>query len=252
MGTLERRDNDWVPTRTIDLNADLGEEVTDDEALLGVVTSANVACGFHAGTDATMRRVCEEAARRGVAIGAQVSYADREHFGRRRMDVSSDLLRGQVAEQVGVLAGHAAAAGTRVGYLKPHGALYHRVVDDQEQALAVLDGSGALPVLGLPGGAFVRLAAAAGRQVFLEGFPDRGYTDDGRLVPRDRSGALVTDGEEIARNAVALAAATRPVVDSVCVHGDAPDAVARAIGVRRALEAAGFRLAPFATSSPAR
>ena len=252
MGTLERRDNDWVPARTIDLNADLGEEVTDDDALLAVVTSANVACGFHAGTDATMRRVCEEAAWRGVAIGAQVSYADREHFGRRRQDVPSDLLRGQVAEQVGVLAAHAAAAGTRVGYLKPHGALYHRVIDDREQATAVLDGSGALPVLGLPGGAFVRLAAAAGRQVFLEGFPDRGYTDDGRLVPRHQPGALVTDVEQIASNAVRLAEATQPVVDSVCVHGDAPDAVARATGVRRALEAAGFRLAPFATGFPAR
>ena len=240
-----------MATRTIDLNADLGEEVTDDDALLAVVTSANVACGFHAGTDATMRRVCEEAARRGVAIGAQVSYADREYFGRRRLDVSSDLLRGQVAEQVGVLVEHAAAAGIRVAYLKPHGALYNRVVDDEEQALAVLDGSGALPVLGLPGGAFVRLAAAAGRQVFLEGFPDRGYTEDGRLVPRDSPGALVTDGEHIARNAVALAAAVDRVVDSVCVHGDAADAVGHAIAVRRALEAAGHLLAPF-SSLPAR
>ncbi len=245
MGTLERRDNGLVGTRRIDLNADLGEEVTDDDALLAVVTSANVACGYHAGTDATMRRVCEEAARLGVAVGAQVSYADREHFGRRRLDVSSDLLRGQVADQVGVLAAHAAAAGTRVAYLKPHGALYHRVVDDDEQAAAVLDGSGALPVLGLPRGALVRLAAAAGRQVFLEGFPDRGYTDDGRLVPRDRPGALVTDGADIARNALALAASRDPVVDSVCVHGDAPDAVAHAVAVRRALEAAGHRLVAF-------
>ncbi len=234
--------------RPIDLNADLGEEVTDDDALLAVVTSANVACGFHAGNDATMRRVCAEAARRGVVVGAQVSYADREHFGRRSLDVHRDVLRGQVAEQVGVLAGHAAAAGTRVAYLKPHGALYNRVVDDPEQAEAVLDGSGALPVLGLPGGAFVQLAAAAGRQVFLEGFPDRGYTEEGRLVPRDHPGALVEDADEVARNAVALAGRVGPVIDSVCVHGDAPDAVAHARGVRRALQAAGYVLRPFSST----
>ena len=234
-------------TRTIDLNADLGEEVTDDDALLAVVTSANVACGFHAGTDATMRRVCEEAARRGVAVGAQVSYADRANFGRRPLDVSAELLRSHVAEQVGVLAGHAAAAGTRVAYVKPHGALYNRVVLDEEQAVAVLDGSGALPVLGLPGGIFVRLAEAAGRQAFLEAFPDRGYTDEGHLVPRDRPGALVSDSAQIARNAVALVAATDVYVHSVCVHGDAPGAVAHAIAVRRALEAAGNELAPFSS-----
>ena len=144
---------------------------------------------------------------------------------------------------MGVLAEHAAAAGIRVAYLKPHGALYHRVVDDEEQAPAVLDGSGALPVLGLPGGVFVRLAAAAGRQVFLEGFPDRGYTEDGRLVPRDQPGALVTDGEHIAERW----RWPRETVDSVCVHGDAPDAVGHAIAVRRALEAAGHLLAPFST-----
>src|SRR3954451_14816760 len=164
----------------IDLNADLGEEVTDDAALIAVVTSANVACGYHAGTPATMRAVCEEAARRGVAVGAQVSYADRAGFGRRPTDVAHDVLREQVADQVGVLSGHAAAAGTAVRYLKPHGALYHRVLDDEEQARAVLDGSGELPVLGMPG-RLVSLAAAAGRGVLREGFPDRGYTPEGRL-----------------------------------------------------------------------
>lgn len=228
-------------SRTIDLNADLGEEVTDDAALLAVVSSANVACGYHAGTPETMRFVCEEAARLGVAIGAQVSYADREHFGRRPLDISPSLLREHVFDQVGLLCDIAEAAGTRVSYVKPHGALYNRVVTDPAQADAVLAGSGELPVLGLPGGVFLEQAAAARRPVFREGFPDRGYTPEGRLVPRGQPGALVHDAAEIAANAVALA----PSVDSVCVHGDSPDAVAAAHAVRRALEAAGWSLAPF-------
>ena len=135
----------------IDLNADLGEGVTDDPGLLAVVTSANVACGYHAGDADTMRRVCEEAARGGVAVGAQVSYDDKPNFGRVDVDVAYEVLRDQVADQVGVLSEIADAAGTRVTYVKPHGALYNRAVHDEEHARAVLDGSGALPVLGLPG-----------------------------------------------------------------------------------------------------
>lgn len=221
----------------VDLNADLGEEVTDDAALLSVVTSANVACGYHAGTDATMRAVCEEAARRGVSVGAQVSYADREGFGRRVLDVAYAALREQVADQVGVLSAHAAAAGTAVRYLKPHGALYHRVLDDEEQAAAVLDGSGSLPVLGMPG-ALLRGAAAAGRATYGEGFPDRGYTAEGRLVPRGEPGALVEDEAAICAGALRLA----PSVDSLCLHGDNPGAVAHARAVRAALEGAGWTL----------
>ena len=226
-------------TRRIDLNADLGEEVTDDAGLLSVVSSANVACGYHAGNRETMRWVCEEAARRGVAIGAQVSYLDREHFGRRPLDIEPGLLREHVFEQVGLLVEIADAAGTEVSYVKPHGALYNRVVEDEEQAAAVLAGSGDLPVLGLPGGALLRLAVDAGREIRLEGFPDRGYTDDGRLIPRDQPGALIRDPDEIAARAVALAES----VDSVCVHGDSPDAVATARVVRRALEGAGWDVA---------
>jgi UPF0271 protein len=225
----------------VDLNADLGEEVTDDAALLAVVTSANVACGYHAGTAATMRAVCAEALRRGVSVGAQVSYADREGFGRRRTDVAADVLREQVADQVGTLAEIAAAEGTTVRYLKPHGALYHRVIEDAEQAGAVLAGSGALPLLGMPG-ELLRLGAAAGRTVWHEGFPDRAYDGDGRLVARERPGAVLVEGERITAQALALA----PRVDSLCVHGDEPDAVAHARDVRRALEAAGWTLAAFA------
>jgi 5-oxoprolinase (ATP-hydrolysing) subunit A len=233
------------PARTVDLNADLGEEVTDDDALLGLVTSANVACGFHAGSPAVMRAVCEVAAARGVRVGAQVSYLDREGFGRRRTDVPRATLTAQVGEQVAALKEIALACGTEVSYLKPHGALYNRVVDDEEQALAVLAGSDDLPVLGLPGGCILDLAADAGRQVWLEGFPDRAYVSlpDGsrRLMPRDQLGAVIDDPERIATRAVLLA----DQVDSICVHGDGPTAVKAARAVRAALEGAGLRLEPF-------
>ena len=222
--------------RAVDLNADLGEEVTDDAGLLALVTSANVACGFHAGTRATMQAVCAEAVHRGVVVGAQVSYDDREHFGRVALDVPAGVLREQVAEQVAVLSEIATAEGGGVAYLKPHGALYHRVALDEVQAAAVLDGSGDLPVLGMPGSLLLAMAHDRGRGVRLEGFPDRGCTEDGRLLPRDQPGALVTDPDAVAARAVELAVD----VDSVCVHGDSPGAVATAAAVRRALEAAGL------------
>ena len=228
----------WGMTGFVDLNADLGEEVTDDDALLEVVTSANVACGYHAGNDEIMRAVCASAVRRGVSVGAQVSYDDRENFGRVARDVAPDVLREQVADQVGTLSAIAEGEGTAVRYLKPHGALYHRVIDDEEQARAVLDGSGSLPVLGMADAVVLDLARADGRGVLLEGFPDRVYGDDGRLVPRDRPGAVLADSDTIAANAVELAR----TVDSVCVHGDSPGAVDHARAVRRALEDAGWEL----------
>lgn len=229
-----------TPGDFVDLNADLGEEVTDDAALLAVVTSANVACGYHAGTPAIMRAVCAEAARLGVALGAQVSYDDREHFGRVPRDVSFDVLRDQVADQVGALTAIAASEGTTVRYVKPHGALYHRVLDDEQQAAAVLAGSATLPVLGMPG-AFLTLAAEAGRPVFHEGFPDRGYGADGRLLPRSEPGALLEDEAGIVDQALLLAG----TVDSLCLHGDSPGAVGHAVAVRTALEALGVVLRPF-------
>jgi UPF0271 protein len=234
----------------IDLNADLGEGVTDDAGLLQVVTSANVACGYHAGDVETMTAVCEEAAGRGVVVGAQVSYDDREGFGRRRLDVAYDVLRDQVAAQVEVLDDIAHQAGTVVAYVKPHGALYHRVAEDPEQARAVLDGSGSLPVLGLPGTLILDLAAERGRATWREGFPDRAYVaereggtvGEGGLVPRDQPGALVEDPDEVAARAVALARSGR--VDSVCLHGDSRGAVATARAVRAALEAVGVEVRP--------
>ena len=205
----------------IDLNADLGEGVTDDDGLLGVVTSANLACGFHAGDEDTMRRVC--ARRRPPAASWSVPRCP---TGTGRTSAAgtwtsgADVLTGWVAEQVEVLRGIAEECGIEVAYLKPHGALYNRVVEDEEQAAAVLAGSGSLPVLGLPGSAILRLAEADGRTGVREGFPDRGYTEDGRLVPRDQPGALVEGADAIAANAVEMARAGE--VRSLCVHGDSP------------------------------
>jgi 5-oxoprolinase (ATP-hydrolysing) subunit A len=228
----------------VDLNADLGEGVTDDDGLLAVVTSANLACGHHAGDEETMRAVCTGAAARGVVIGAQVSYLDRENFGRARMDPEPEVLTDWVRDQVQLLTRIAEECGTEVAYLKPHGALYNRVVDDEEQAAAVLRGSGSLPVLGLPGSAILRLAGEAGRTGVHEGFPDRGYTAEGRLVPRDRPGALVEGAEAIAANAVRMA--QEGEVRSLCVHGDSPGAVDAAWAVRSALEEAGYAVCPWA------
>jgi UPF0271 protein len=228
---------------TIDLNADLGEGVTDDDGLLEVVSSANVACGFHAGDAATMRRVCEGAARRGVRVGAQVSYRDREGFGRRDMEVAPEVLTADVLEQIGAL-----AAFGEVVYVKPHGALYNRVVHDEVQARAVVAAVKAwrapLPLMGLPGSRVLALAREAGLATITEGFADRAYTPAGRLVPRSQPGAVITDPVDAARRAVALARSG--TVRSLCVHGDTPGAVAMARRVRAGLEAAGLRIEAFA------
>ncbi len=248
----------------MDLNADLGEgfgrwELGDDDALLEVVTSANVACGFHAGDAVTMRRVCERAVERGVAIGAQVGYRDLPGFGRRFIDVEPHALTQDVVYQLGALQAFAAVAGSRVRYVKPHGALYNAIVTHEEQAAAVvqavLDHDAALPVMGLPGSAWLRQAEEAGLRVVREAFADRAYTPEGALVSRRLPGAVLHDADEIARRCVAMATG-RPVLDvdggelrlspeSVCVHGDTPGAVDIARRVRTELEQAGVVLEPF-------
>ncbi|GAB2630258.1 5-oxoprolinase subunit PxpA [Streptomyces capparidis] len=251
--------------RVIDLNADLGEgfgrwTLTDDDALLAVVTSANVACGFHAGDPSTMRRVCERAVERGVRIGAQVSYRDLAGFGRRAMDVPPGELADEVTYQIGALEVFARAAGGRVAYVKPHGALYNRAVDDAAQAAAVVAGvlraGGRLPVLGLPGSALLRAAREAGLPVVGEAFADRGYTARGTLVPRREPGALVTDPGAVVDRSVRLARDGRVTAvggervavaaRSLCVHGDTPGAAELARRVRRAVEEAGVRVEAFA------
>ncbi|WP_406859628.1 5-oxoprolinase subunit PxpA [Streptomyces sp. HUAS MG47] len=250
---------------SIDLNADLGEgfgrwRLTEDEQLLSVVTSANVACGFHAGDAVTMRRVCAQAAERGVRIGAQVSYRDLAGFGRRAMDVPAEELAAEVAYQIGALQVFARAAGTRVSYVKPHGALYNRVVRDEEQATAVVDGvllSGErLPLLGLPGSVLHAVAEKAGLPVVTEAFGDRAYTADGTLVPRGQEGAVVADVAQVVERSVSMArfgvvtshcGRSVPVrARSLCLHGDTPGAVALARQVRTRLEASGVHVKAFA------
>jgi UPF0271 protein len=253
----------------MDLNSDLGEgfgqwTLGDDDALLGVVTSANVACGFHAGDPVILRRVCDRAAAAGVAVGAQVGYRDLAGFGRRFVDVEPDALTQDVLYQVGALEAFARVAGTRVRYVKPHGALYNAIVAHEEQAAAVVravvEYDRTLPVLGLPGSAWLRLAGEAGLTTVAEAFADRAYTPEGTLVSRRLPGAVLHDPAEIARRCVAMA--TGEVItdveggelsltpQSICVHGDTPGAVAIAERVRSALTDAGVDLAPFAPSVP--
>lgn len=238
--------------QSIDLNADLGEgfgrwSLTDDEGLLDVVTSANVACGFHAGDALTMRRVVSACAERGVVVGAQVSYRDLAGFGRRFVDVDPAELTAEVMYQVGALQAFAAAAGTRVAYVKPHGALYNAVVTHEAQAgalVAALELLGDdLVALGLPGSVWLRQAQEAGIPCAAEGFADRAYTAEGTLVPRTQAGAVL-HGEAIVEQARTLAAGSG--VRSVCVHGDSPTAVEDARAVRAALLDAGVSLSPFA------
>ncbi|MCZ9355009.1 LamB/YcsF family protein [Streptomyces mutabilis] len=249
----------------IDLNADLGEgfgrwTLTDDDALLSVVTSANVACGFHAGDPSVMRRVCDLAAERGVRIGAQVSYRDLAGFGRRAMDVPAEELAAEVAYQIGALRVFAEAAGAEVAYVKPHGALYNRTVHDAGQARAVVAGvrlaGGALPVLGLPGSLLLTAAADAGLTGVPEAFADRAYTPQGTLVSRREPGSVVTDEDAVVRRALAFAVrGSVEAVDgttvevaprSLCVHGDTPNAARIAARVREALETSGVSIGAFA------
>jgi 5-oxoprolinase (ATP-hydrolysing) subunit A len=249
----------------MDLNADLGEgfgrwELGDDDALLEIVTSANVACGFHAGDPLTMRSVCAEAARRGVSVGAQVSYRDLAGFGRRYIAYEPAELTADVLYQLAALDGIARAAGTRVRYVKPHGALYHAAAGDPVQAGAVAAAVAAydrsLPVLSLPGSHLLAAAEKAGLRGVREAFLDRAYTPDGGLVPRGRPGAVISDPAEVAARAVRMAAdgtvvaadgSTVPVAaESLCVHGDTPAAVEVARRVRATLTDAGVTLEPFA------
>lgn len=250
---------------TVDLNADLGEsygrwQLGDDEALLRVVTSANVACGFHAGDPATLVRTCALAAEQGVSVGAQVGYHDLAGFGRHFVDVSPDDLYADVVYQIGALDAAARSQGTRVRYVKPHGALYNTVVHHQGQAAAVVRAVSeldpTLPLLGLPGSVLLDLAEDAGIPTVREAFADRAYTDDGTLAPRSEPGAVLHDADEIADRArrmvvegvVETTSGDTVAVDadSVCLHGDSPDAVAAATAVRAVLADAGVTIRPFA------
>lgn len=252
---------------TLDLNADIGEDpgaVDIDEALLAVVTSANIACGGHAGDRATMVHACRVAVAHGVAIGAQVSYVDRAGFGRARLDVAAATLTAQLRTQLEDLESAALDSGSAISYLKPHGALYHAADADGDVARAILEAIDAhgrpLSLLTTPDGELARAGRAAGLAVHAEAFADRGYLADGRLVPRDHPQALLTDADAVRgrmdaliREGIIVAVdgsriEVRP--DSLCVHSDTPGAVMIAGAVRAALLEHGIALAPFAPASP--
>ncbi|WOC11747.1 LamB/YcsF family protein [Gordonia sp. MP11Mi] len=236
----------------IDLNADLGEGVGDDAAMMPLISSANIACGFHAGTPTALREACAAAVAFDVRIGAQVSYPDRTGFGRRFMDIAPDDLIADVLYQVGALRALAESVGGTVEYVKPHGALYNAVVSDEQQARAVVEAVAytGLPVMCLPGSAVQRLAIDADVPVITEAFADRGYTSEGTLVPRTEPGALLHDSAAIADRVVTLACTglitavdgTQIEADamSVCLHGDTEGALAHARAVRDALADAGI------------
>ena len=240
----------------IDLNSDLGESygqwrLGDDETMLDIVTSANVACGFHAGDPATLLGPCHGAAKRAVRIGAQVGYNDIGGFGRRFIEVPSADLTAEIIYQIGALDGLARAAGSAVSYVKPHGALYNAIVHHREQARAVVDAvrayDASLPVLGLPDSVFLEEAERAGLRVVTEAFADRAYTPEGTLVSRREPGAVLHDPDEIAERVLRMVTEgvvtavdgsdVRVNAQSVCIHGDSPDATAMAVAVRRLLDA---------------
>ncbi len=249
----------------IDLNSDLGESLGawsmgDDAAMLDIVTSANVACGFHAGDAAGILSTLKQAAAKGVSVGAHVAYPDLAGFGRRNMDVASADLRADVIYQIGALQALAKVAGTTVRYVKPHGALYNTIAHDERQATDVIEAiravDASLALVVLAGSPLAAWAKAAGLAVIAEAFADRAYTPQGTLVSRREPGAVLHDSQLVAQRMLrlvregvvqAIDGSTTPVqADSICVHGDSPGAVAMARAVRDALTQAGIALKPFA------
>jgi UPF0271 protein len=251
---------------TIDLNADLGEgfghsRVSEDEALLDLVSSANIACGFHAGDATTMQDTIRAAASRGVVIGAHPSYPDIPGFGRRELGLSPKEIRFHVAYQLHAIRDICVAENAKLAYVKPHGALYNRAVHDSSAAAAITqairDVNPSLVLLGLAGSEMARAAAHASLTFAAEAFADRAYKSDGTLVPRKERGAVIHDVEAAVKRAVALVKShTVAAVDgstigvvaqSLCVHGDNPDALPLLRELRAALEGSGVRIAPFAS-----
>ena len=249
----------------IDLNSDVGESfgnwtMGDDAAIFESVSSANVACGFHAGDPSGIAQTCRDAVAGGITIGAHVGYRDLAGFGRRFLDCSPTELADDVLYQLGALEALARSAGGTIRYVKPHGALYNTIVHHQAHAQAVVDAvkafGGDLPLLLLPGSIALDKAEKAGLRGVAEAFADRGYTPDGTLVSRREPGAVLHDEAEVAERMVRLATDgvlravdgtdVRVEAESICLHGDTPGAVAMAAAVRAGLESAGVEIRPFA------
>jgi len=248
----------------IDLNSDLGESLGggrmgDDAAMLDIVSSANVACGFHAGDPAGILETLKAARERGAMVGAHVSYPDLVGFGRRNMDVASADLVAGVIYQIGALQGLARVAGTEVRYVKPHGALYNTIAHDRRQATDVITAMRAidpsLVLVALAGSPLIDWARDAGLTVVAEAFADRGYTPEGTLVSRRDPGAVLHDVDQIAARMLSLVrdgvveavdgSLVRIAADSICVHGDSPGAVAIARHLRERFEQEGVRISSF-------
>lgn len=248
----------------MDINSDLGESfgpwrMGDDAAMLDVVTSANVACGFHAGDPAGILQTLRDAAQRGVVIGAHVGYPDLVGFGRRNMDPTSRELIADVIYQIGALQGLARAAGTQVRYVKPHGALYNTIAHDARQAAdvitAILHIDPQLTLMALAGSPLINWARERGLRVVAEAFADRAYNEDGSLVSRQMAGSVLHDPEQIAQRMLHLVrtgelvsrngTTIRLQADSICVHGDSPGAVDMARILRQRFDEAGVTLRPF-------
>ncbi|WP_448231650.1 LamB/YcsF family protein [Microbacterium lacticum] len=249
----------------IDLNSDLGENVadrvvSDDAAMLEIVTSANVSCGFHAGSPEGIRETLDAAVRGGVVIGAHPGYRDYDNFGRTNVDIDSATLQAHVEYQLGALIALASAVGGRVAYVKPHGALYNTIARDERQSADVVAAIKAidpnLVLLGLAGGVVLDVASRAGLQVAAEAFADRAYQPDGQLVSRTQEGAVLHDPAAVAERMVRLAdegviraidgTDVRVDARSICVHGDSPGSIAMAAETKRMLHDAGITIAPFA------
>jgi UPF0271 protein len=252
------------PMTTIDLNSDLGEsygqwKMGDDAAMLAIVSSANVACGFHAGDPAGILKTLQAAKLNNVTVGAHVAYPDIVGFGRRNMDVASDELTADVIYQIGALKGLATVAGVEVRYVKPHGALYNTIAHDERQALAVIEAILAvdknLVLVGLAGANIIKLAQQKGLRTVAEAFADRAYTPQGTLVSRREKGSVLHDEKLIAERMLRLVKTgfveaidgtpTRVEADSICVHGDSPGAVEMAKTIRATLQEAGIEIKSF-------
>ncbi len=250
---------------SVDLNADLGEgfgryRLDSDLELLGLVSSANVACGFHAGDPTVMRETVSRAAARRVAIGAHPSYPDLVGFGRRELGATVEQIEADVVYQIGALAAFCVGNGARLRYVKPHGALYNRAATEAPVARAIVRAIRSvdpeLMLLGLDGSAMIAEAESEGVRAAREAFVDRAYLADGRLVPRGQPGAVLDDVAAVVERAVRMVTerfviavdGTRRIVrpDSLCVHGDGPHAVAIVRALRERLEAIGIDIAPFA------
>jgi UPF0271 protein len=250
----------------IDLNADVGEGIGDDVGVVPLVSSANVACGFHAGNPLLMRSTVRLARRHGVAVGAHPGFHDVEGFGRRDMHLTTAELENLLAYQIGALAAVAALEGGRISHVKPHGALYNMAARDADMAGAIARAvravDPALVLFGLSGSQLIAAGERSGLRVASEVFADRGYRADGSLAPRGTAGAILTDPADVARRAVRMAkgegvtavdgTTIRVVADTICIHGDTPGAAPLAAAVRAALQAASIDVRSPAVTGPGR